>query len=126
MVAKVRTVAFHGVEIIEVETRVTIASGLPAVTVAVLPDKAVAESRERVRVALASLVPEPHRCRKYLPIRPILPVISYFPDPESRDFNRLILIPFCLARATRAGGFAKGSAGYPGGRPRGIQPPPPR
>src|SRR5262250_2555071 len=47
MVARVRTVAFHGVEVIEVETQVTIASGLP--------DKAVAESRERVRAALASL-----------------------------------------------------------------------
>src|SRR6201990_1332988 len=55
MVAKVRTVAFHGVEVIEVETQVTIASGLPAFTVVGLPDKAVAESRERVRAALASL-----------------------------------------------------------------------
>jgi hypothetical protein len=40
MVAKVRTVAFHGVEVIEVETQVTIASGLPAFTVVGLPDKA--------------------------------------------------------------------------------------
>src|SRR5271163_3592747 len=55
MVAKVRTVAFHGVEVIEVETQVTIASGLPAFTVVGLPDKAVAESRERVRSALQSL-----------------------------------------------------------------------
>ena len=55
MVAKVRTVAFHGVEVIEVEIQVTIASGLPAFTVVGLPDKAVAESRERVRAALASL-----------------------------------------------------------------------
>jgi len=55
MVARVRTVAFHGVEVIEVETQVTIASGLPAFTVVGLPDKAVAESRERVRAALASL-----------------------------------------------------------------------
>jgi hypothetical protein len=55
MVAKVRAVAFHGVEVIEVETQVTIASGLPAFTVVGLPDKAVAESRERVRAALASL-----------------------------------------------------------------------
>src|SRR5271155_5585538 len=55
MVAKVRTVAFHGVEVIEVETQVTIASGLPAFTVVGLPDKAVAESRERVRAALGAL-----------------------------------------------------------------------
>ena len=56
MVAKVRTVAFQGVEVIEVETQVTIASGLPVFTIVGLPDKAVAESRERVRAALASLV----------------------------------------------------------------------
>jgi magnesium chelatase family protein len=55
MVARVRTVAFHGVEVIEVETQVTIVSGLPAFTVVGLPDKAVAESRERVRAALAAL-----------------------------------------------------------------------
>jgi magnesium chelatase family protein len=55
MAAQVRTVAFHGIEVIEVETQVTIASGLPAFTVVGLPDKAVAESRERVRSALQSL-----------------------------------------------------------------------
>jgi len=55
MVAKVRTVAFHGVEVIDVEAQVTIASGLPAFTIVGLPDKAVAESRERVRAALGSL-----------------------------------------------------------------------
>jgi magnesium chelatase family protein len=55
MVARVRTVAFHGVEVIDVETQVTIASGLPAFTVVGLPDKAVAESRERVRAALSAL-----------------------------------------------------------------------
>ena len=55
MVARVRTVAFHGVEVTEVETQVTIVSGLPAFTVVGLPDKAVAESRERVRAALAAL-----------------------------------------------------------------------
>ncbi len=55
MAAQVRTVAFHGIEVIEVETQVTIASGLPAFTIVGLPDKAVAESRERVRSALNSL-----------------------------------------------------------------------
>ncbi len=55
MVARVRTVAFLGVEIVDVETQVTIAAGLPAFTVVGLPDKAVAESRERVRAALSAL-----------------------------------------------------------------------
>jgi magnesium chelatase family protein len=55
MVARVRTVAFHGVEVVDVDTQVTIASGLPAFNIVGLPDKAVAESRERVRAALAAL-----------------------------------------------------------------------
>jgi magnesium chelatase family protein len=55
MVARVRTVAFHGVEVLDVETQVTITSGLPVFAVVGLPDKAVAESRERVRAALAAL-----------------------------------------------------------------------
>jgi magnesium chelatase family protein len=55
MVARVRTVAFQGVEVVEVDTQVTITSGLPAFNVVGLPDKAVAESRERVRAALAAL-----------------------------------------------------------------------
>jgi magnesium chelatase family protein len=55
MVARVRTVAFHGVDVVDVETQVTIASGLPAFNVVGLPDKAVAESRERVRAALSAL-----------------------------------------------------------------------
>jgi magnesium chelatase family protein len=55
MVARVRTVAFHGVDVVDVEAQVTITAGLPAFTVVGLPDKAVAESRERVRAALAAL-----------------------------------------------------------------------
>ena len=55
MVARIRTVAFHGVDVIDVETQVTFTPGLPAFAVVGLPDKAVAESRERVRGALAAL-----------------------------------------------------------------------
>src|SRR5580700_3559600 len=55
MTARVRTVAFHGVEVIDVEAQVTFTPGLPAFAVVGLPDKAVAESRERVRGALAAL-----------------------------------------------------------------------
>ena len=55
MVARVRTVAFSGVEVVDVETQVTITAGLPAFAVVGLPDKAVGESRERVRSALAAL-----------------------------------------------------------------------
>ena len=55
MVARVRTVAFSGVEVVDVEAQVTITPGLPAFAVVGLPDKAVGESRERVRSALAAL-----------------------------------------------------------------------
>ena len=56
MVARVQTVAFQGIEVLPVDAQVTIAGGgLPAFAVVGLPDKAVAESRERVRAALAAL-----------------------------------------------------------------------
>ncbi len=55
MVATVRTVAFQGIEAIPVEVQVQIAPGLPAFTVVGLPDKAVGESRERVRAAILSM-----------------------------------------------------------------------
>ena len=55
MVARIRTVAFLGIDAVEVEAQVTIAGGLPAFMVVGLPDKAVAESRERVRAALTAM-----------------------------------------------------------------------
>jgi magnesium chelatase family protein len=55
MVAHVATVAFLGLEARAVEVQVQVASGLPAFIVVGLPDKAVAESRERVRAALAAI-----------------------------------------------------------------------
>jgi len=55
MVARVNTVAFQGVDVVEVDVQVQMASGLPAFTVVGLPDKAVGESRERVRAALGAL-----------------------------------------------------------------------
>ncbi|MGH6981027.1 MAG: magnesium chelatase domain-containing protein, partial [Stellaceae bacterium] len=55
MVARVRSVAFQGIDVVEVETQVVIASGLPAFNIVGLPDKAVAESRERVRAALHAM-----------------------------------------------------------------------
>jgi magnesium chelatase family protein len=55
LVARIRTVAFLGIDAVEVEAQVTIAAGLPAFMVVGLPDKAVAESRERVRAALTAM-----------------------------------------------------------------------
>ena len=55
MVARVRTVAFQGIEALDVDVQVQMTSGLPAFTVVGLADKAVGESRERVRGALAAM-----------------------------------------------------------------------
>ena len=55
MVAHVATVAFLGLEARSVEVQVQISSGLPAFVMVGLPDKAVAESRERVRAAIAAI-----------------------------------------------------------------------
>jgi predicted ATPase with chaperone activity len=52
MVSRVSTVAFEGVEARPVDVQVHIAGGTVAFTVVGLGDKAVAESRERVRSAL--------------------------------------------------------------------------
>ena len=52
MVAHVTTVSFQGIEAVPVDVQVLLAPGLPAFTIVGLPDKAVAESRERVRGAL--------------------------------------------------------------------------
>lgn len=55
MTATINTVAFQGVDVRPVDVQVQISNGLPAFTIVGLPDKAVAESKERVRAALHAL-----------------------------------------------------------------------
>ena len=55
MVAIVATVAYLGLEARGVEVQCQIAAGMPGFAVVGLPDKAVAESRERVRAALSAI-----------------------------------------------------------------------
>ena len=55
MVSKINTVAFQGIDVVDVDVQVQIAGGLPTFTIVGLPDKAVAESRERVRAALSAI-----------------------------------------------------------------------
>src|SRR3712207_6437921 len=52
MVARVSTVAFEGIEARQVDVQIQIAGGTVAFMIVGLPDKAVAESRERVGSAL--------------------------------------------------------------------------
>ena len=55
MVARIATVAFQGFEVLDVDVQVQMSPGLPAFTIVGLPDKAVGESRERVRAALTAI-----------------------------------------------------------------------
>ena len=51
----VSTVAYRGIETLDVSVQVHMSNGLPAMAIVGLADKAVAESKERVRAALSSL-----------------------------------------------------------------------
>jgi len=55
MLSSTHSVAFAGIHVLIVEIEVQITNGLPAFTIVGLGDKAVAESRERVRAALHSI-----------------------------------------------------------------------
>jgi magnesium chelatase family protein len=55
MVSKIGTFAFNGVEAIAIEVQCQLASGLPSFNIVGLPDKTVAESRDRVRAVFATL-----------------------------------------------------------------------
>ena len=55
MVAHIKTIAFQGVDAVPIDVQVHLAPGQNAFTVVGLPDKSVAESRERVRAALSAI-----------------------------------------------------------------------
>ena len=55
MVARVTTAAFEGISVLPIDVQVLLAPGIVSFNLVGLPDKAVAESRERVRAALNAL-----------------------------------------------------------------------
>lgn len=55
MVSHVATVTFEGIEVVPIDVQVQMVTGLPSVTIVGLPDKAVGESKERVRSAIHAL-----------------------------------------------------------------------
>ncbi|MBL6664326.1 MAG: YifB family Mg chelatase-like AAA ATPase [Rickettsiales bacterium] len=55
MVAKIKTFAFRGIEVVDVDVEVKIISGAPNFNIVGLPDKAVGESKERVMAAICSI-----------------------------------------------------------------------
>ncbi len=54
MVSKIKTFSFVGIDVVQIDVEVKISPGLPGVHIVGLPDKAVGESRERVRLAISS------------------------------------------------------------------------
>jgi magnesium chelatase family protein len=55
MTSRINTLTFSGIDIIDVDVQIYMASGMPSFTIVGLPDKTIAESRERVRAALGSM-----------------------------------------------------------------------
>ncbi|QGR02561.1 ATP-binding protein [Ehrlichia ruminantium] len=52
---QVKSVAFYGINTINVDVQIHVAKGIPAFNIVGLPDKTIAESRERIRAALHSI-----------------------------------------------------------------------
>ena len=55
MIARVYSAAFQGIDVLPINVQVQLSPGLPAFNIVGLADKAVAESRERVRASFQSL-----------------------------------------------------------------------
>ena len=64
MISRVGTVAFEGIEVVPIDVQCLLGNGLPGFAVVGLADKAVAESRERVRArkAVITICRSPWRC----------------------------------------------------------------
>ncbi len=55
MQAHISTIVLKGLEVFDVDLQIQVTSGIPAFTIVGLPDKTVAESKERVRAAFSAL-----------------------------------------------------------------------
>ena len=55
LVARINTVAFQGISVRSIDVQVTVSGGQVTFALVGLPDKAVGESKERVRAALHAL-----------------------------------------------------------------------
>ena len=103
MQARVRTVAFQGVDVLPVDVQVMIAPGQLAFAMVGLADKAVGESRERVRAALRALG---------LALPPQLVTVNLSPADLLKEGSHYDL-PIALALLAAMGVLAKESiAGF--------------
>ena len=55
MLARIKTVAFQGTDVLDIDVQVQVAPGTMAINIVGLPDKAVKESQERVRAAMQAI-----------------------------------------------------------------------
>lgn len=55
MITRISSLTFSGIEIVDVDVQVQIEPGIPKFVIVGLADKTIAESKERVRVALSSI-----------------------------------------------------------------------
>lgn len=55
MVAQINTITFHGIDPVNVNIQAHFSPGMPAFSLVGLPDKTIAESKERIRAALHSI-----------------------------------------------------------------------
>lgn len=55
MLSKLATVAFCGIDAVDISVEVQIASGLPSFVIVGLPDKSIAESKERIKASFSHL-----------------------------------------------------------------------
>ena len=55
MVSNINTVTFHGIDVVDVSVQAHFSPVMPAFSLVGLPDKTIAESRERIRAALHSI-----------------------------------------------------------------------
>ncbi len=94
MVARVNTLAFQGIEGLPVEVQVMVAPGKVGMQIVGLPDKAVAESRERVQAAL-------HACGLALPPKRV--TVNLAPADLPKEGSHFDLpIALCLMAALGA------------------------
>jgi len=103
MTSHVTTVAFQGIEVLPIDVQVQVSSGLPAFTLVGLPDKAVGESRERVRSALHAmgLALPPKRITVNLAPADVLKEGSHFDLPIAVG----LLLAMGLLPAEQVGGY---------------------
>ncbi len=55
MQARINTIALSGMEVLDVDLQLQMSAGIPAFTIVGLPDKTIAESKERVRAAFEAI-----------------------------------------------------------------------